>query len=50
MGVSLAIAIVGLLFARWIYLTKPSEADRMVERFGGLHTLVYNKYWMDEIV
>jgi NADH-quinone oxidoreductase subunit L len=49
MGVSLAIAVVGLLFARWIYLTKPSEADRMVERFGGLHTLVYNKYWIDEL-
>ncbi len=49
MGVSLAIAIVGLLFARWIYLTKPSEADKMVERFGGLHTLVYNKYWIDEL-
>lgn len=49
MGVSLAIAIAGLLFARWIYLTKPSEADRMVERFGGLHTLVYNKYWIDEL-
>jgi NADH-quinone oxidoreductase subunit L len=49
MGVSLAIAVAGLLFARWIYLTKPSEADRMVERFGGLHTLVYNKYWIDEL-
>ena len=49
MGVSLAIAVVGLLFARWIYLTKPSEADKMVERFGGLHTLVYNKYWIDEL-
>jgi NADH-quinone oxidoreductase subunit L len=49
MGVSLAIAIAGLLFARWIYLTKPSEADKMVERFGGLHTLVYNKYWIDEL-
>ena len=21
----------------------------MVERFGGLHTLVYNKYWIDEL-
>src|SRR5271157_4617722 len=49
MGVSLAIAVAGLLFARWIYLTKPSEADKMVERFGGLHTLVYNKYWIDEL-
>ncbi|MBM3299257.1 MAG: NADH-quinone oxidoreductase subunit L, partial [Deltaproteobacteria bacterium] len=49
MGVSLAIAIVGLLYARWMYITDPAASDRMVERFPGLHRLVYNKYWMDEI-
>ncbi len=49
MAVSLAIAIFGLLFAYRVYVTDPSEADRMVERFGWLHKLVYNKYWMDEI-
>jgi NADH-quinone oxidoreductase subunit L len=48
-GVSLTIAIVGALFAYWLYLAKPSEADKMVERFGGLYTLVYNKYWIDEL-
>jgi NADH-quinone oxidoreductase subunit L len=49
MGVSLIIAIAGFFFALWIYLIKPSEADKMVERFGGLYTLVYNKYWIDEL-
>ncbi len=49
MGVSLAIAIVGLLYARYMYITDPDAADRMVERFPGLHKLVYNKYWIDEL-
>ncbi len=49
MGVSLAIAIVGWLFARRLYITDPPAADRMVERFKPLHTLVYNKYWIDEL-
>jgi NADH-quinone oxidoreductase subunit L len=48
-GVSLTIAIAGALFAYWLYLAKPSEADKMVKRFGGLYTLVYNKYWIDEL-
>lgn len=49
MGVSLAIAFFGLFFARWMYVSKPSAADKAVEKFGSVHTLVYNKYWMDEI-
>jgi NADH-quinone oxidoreductase subunit L len=49
MGVSLAIAIIGWLFARRLYLVDPPAADRMVERFRPLHTLVYNKYWIDEL-
>jgi NADH-quinone oxidoreductase subunit L len=49
MGVSLAIAIVGLLYARRMYVTDPAASERMVERLPGLHRLVYNKYWMDEI-
>jgi NADH-quinone oxidoreductase subunit L len=49
MLVSLGIAIFGLLLARWMYVTKPSVASEMVERFGPIHKIVYNKYWMDEI-
>ena len=49
MLVSVAIAVVGLLFARRLYITDPPAADRMVERFRPLHTLVYNKYWIDEL-
>ncbi len=49
MAASLIVAIVGFLFARWMYLKNVSVADRMVDRFGALHRLVYNKYWIDEI-
>ncbi len=49
MAVSLGIAIVGLLAARWMYVKEPEAADRMVERLGPVHTLVYNKYWIDEL-
>ena len=49
MGVSLAIAISGWLFARRLYVTDPPAADRMVARFPRLHTLVYNKYWIDQL-
>jgi NADH-quinone oxidoreductase subunit L len=49
MGVSLAIAVAGLLLARWMYVTDPSVPDKVIEEYKGLHTTVYNKYWMDEI-
>ncbi len=49
MGVALAIALAGLILARRMYLIEPSLADRMVKRFSGLHRLVYNKYWIDEL-
>lgn len=49
MAVSLGIAIVGLLLARWMYLTDPEVPDRVIEEYKGLHTLVYNKYWIDEL-
>ncbi|MGC8658490.1 MAG: NADH-quinone oxidoreductase subunit L [Desulfomonilaceae bacterium] len=49
MGVSLAIAIAGLLIARFMYLTSPETPERIVQRFSGLHRLVFNKYWIDEL-
>jgi len=49
MGVSLAIAIVGLLAARKFYITDPDAPERVITHFPGLHELVYNKYWIDEL-
>jgi NADH-quinone oxidoreductase subunit L len=49
MGVSSAIAIGGILLAAFIWLTRRSIADAMAHRFGGLHRLLLNKYYVDEI-
>jgi NADH-quinone oxidoreductase subunit L len=49
MGVSLLIGITGWVVAWWVYTKDTSIPDKAIEEFKGLHTLVYNKYWMDEI-
>lgn len=49
MLVSLGIAVLGLVVARWMYLSDTSVPDRVIQAFPGLHRLVYNKYWMDEV-
>ncbi|MGC8603585.1 MAG: NADH-quinone oxidoreductase subunit L [Desulfomonilaceae bacterium] len=49
MAVSLAIAIIGLLLARHMYITSPETPGRIVEQFSGLYKLVFNKYWIDEL-
>lgn len=49
MAVSLGIALFGLFYARWMYVTEPEAADRVIDRFPEIHNLVYNKYWIDEL-
>ena len=49
MAVSLGIAITGLLLARYMYITNPEVPEKIVEDYKDLHTLVYNKYWIDEL-
>lgn len=49
MLVSLGIAVLGLVVARWMYISDTSVPDRVIQAFPGLHRLVYNKYWMDEV-
>lgn len=49
MGVSLAIAIAGWLFARYMYVVDPAAPDRVISKIPEIHKLVYNKYWIDEL-
>jgi len=42
-------AALGLLLAWWFYIRKPDAAKRAIESMRGLHTLLYNKYYVDEI-
>jgi NADH-quinone oxidoreductase subunit L len=49
MGVSVAIAVIGILVARHFYGTNPEIPDRMEASLKPLHTTLYNKWYVDEI-
>jgi NADH-quinone oxidoreductase subunit L len=49
MGLSVGIALVGLLLARWFYLQNPALPEQLMNRFRGLYITLLNKYWVDEI-
>ena len=42
-------ALIGLLLAWWFYIRKPDAAKRAMQKMRGLYTLIYNKYYVDEI-
>lgn len=49
MAVSTAIAIAGIFLAYQMYIKKPGVPQRLAERFRFVHTLLLNKYYVDEI-
>jgi NADH-quinone oxidoreductase subunit L len=49
MALSVALAVGGILLARRMYHERPELADGMEMRFKPLHTLLLNKYYVDEI-
>jgi len=49
MGVSVGIALLGLLLARSFYLKNPALPERLRTRYRALYTTLLNKYWIDEI-
>lgn len=49
MAVSTVIAVSGILLARNIYKNGTDVAASIASRFSGLHKLLWNKYWVDEI-
>jgi NADH-quinone oxidoreductase subunit L len=49
MGVSSAIALAGIGLAVFVWLKRRDVADRMAARYGGLHRLLLNKYYVDEV-
>jgi NADH-quinone oxidoreductase subunit L len=49
MGLSVAIAAAGILFARSIYIRKPEKADGFAASFRSMYKLLWNKYFVDEI-
>ena len=49
MAVSSVIAILGILFARWVWITRRSIAENAAREFAPIHRLLLNKYYVDEI-
>ena len=48
MGLSVALAITGILVARHMYVTKPEAAERFWASAAGLHRTLANKWYVDE--
>ncbi|HUP04654.1 MAG TPA: NADH-quinone oxidoreductase subunit L [Bryobacteraceae bacterium] len=49
MGVSIFAGLFGIFLAWVMYVAKPGMADSFADSVKGLYTLVYNKYFVDEI-
>ena len=47
-ALSIALVIVAILVARRLYLDRSEKSDAMERGLGGVHTLIYNKYYIDE--
>jgi NADH-quinone oxidoreductase subunit L len=43
------LALAGVLLAAYLYLLRPDLAESLKRRFGGLHRLLENKYYLDRI-
>ncbi len=48
-AISLATAALGFLVAWFFYYRKPGTAAQLARKFQPIYSLVYHKYWMDEI-
>jgi NADH-quinone oxidoreductase subunit L len=49
MGVSVTIAVMGIMLARYLYHNRPEIPERIYDRFPQLHKALYNKWYVDEI-
>jgi NADH-quinone oxidoreductase subunit L len=49
MLLSVLIAVTGIYFARMIYLKQPDLMTKLQTTFRGIHKLLWNKYYVDEI-
>jgi NADH-quinone oxidoreductase subunit L len=49
MGISTGIAIVGIVLAYIMYISKPELPGAIAKRFKGIYNIILNKYFVDEI-
>jgi NADH-quinone oxidoreductase subunit L len=48
-ALAVAVGLIGLLVAWWLYIKNPDTPKRLAKSMDGLYTLVYHKYYVDEI-
>ncbi len=46
---AVAIGLLGLLVVHFMYKVKPELPGKLATQFRGLYSLLFNKYWVDEI-
>ncbi|MHB1041504.1 MAG: NADH-quinone oxidoreductase subunit L [Eubacteriales bacterium] len=49
MGGSVVLAVAGISLAYYIYVKNIHLADQLANRFRAIHTVLYNKYYVDEL-
>jgi NADH-quinone oxidoreductase subunit L len=49
MLISTSAGIIGIGVAWYMYVARPGTADALAKNMKGLYTLVYNKYFVDEV-
>jgi len=49
MALSVAVAIIGIVVARYFYHRKPEIPDTLEKSLKPLHSLLYNKWYVDEV-
>jgi NADH-quinone oxidoreductase subunit L len=48
MGISIAAGLIGIGLSYYMYVVNTAVPGRIASALGGLYTLVYNKYFVDE--
>ena len=48
-AISSGAGLIGIGIAYWMYVVSPGIPDALADRFRGLYTLIYNKYFVDEL-
>jgi NADH-quinone oxidoreductase subunit L len=49
MIISIIFGVVGILIAWFLYVVRPAISESLKNAAGPLHTLIYNKYYVDEL-
>jgi len=48
-GISVAAGLIGIGLSYYFYVMNPEVPERIAGGLGGIYTLVYNKYFVDEV-